>query len=96
MKYNPHDYQRYAAEFIITHPISALLLDMGFHQVRVRIHGDIARIEVLPDEIAKLVEGENREKIYSYLKQLGFAYVTLDLGGYRMGSMNETLDIEKK
>ena len=68
-----------------------LLLDMGFHQVRVRIHGDIARIEVLPDEIAKLVEGENREKIYSYLKQLGFAYVTLDLGGYRMGSMNETL-----
>ena len=73
-----------------------LLLDMGFHQVRVRIHGDIARIEVLPDEIAKLVEGENREKIYSYLKQLGFAYVTLDLGGYRMGSMNETLDIEKK
>ena len=73
-----------------------LLLDMGFHQVRVRIHGDIARIEVLPDEIAKLVEGENREKIYSYLKQLGFAYVTLDLSGYRMGSMNETLDIEKK
>lgn len=73
-----------------------LLLDMGFHQVRVRIHGDIARIEVLPDEIAKLVEGENREKIYSYLKQLGFAYVTLDLGGYRMGSMNDTLDIEKK
>ena len=68
-----------------------LLLDMGFHQVRVRILGDIARIEVLPDEIAKLVEGENREKIYSYLKQLGFAYVTLDLGGYRMGSMNETL-----
>ena len=47
-----------------------LLLDMGFHQVRVRIHGDIARIEVLPDEIAKLVEGENRKKIYSYLKQL--------------------------
>ena len=51
---------------------------------------------MLPDEIAKLVEGENRKKIYSYLKQLGFSYVTLDLGGYRMGSMNETLDIEKK
>ena len=73
-----------------------LLLDLGFHQVRVRIHGDIARIEVLPDEIARLVSEENREKIYSYLKQLGFSYVTLDLGGYRMGSMNETLDIEKK
>ena len=68
-----------------------LLLDLGFHQVRVRIHGDIARIEVLPDEIESLVSGENREKIYSYLKQLGFSYVTLDLGGYRMGSMNETL-----
>ena len=73
-----------------------LLLDLGFHQVRVRIHGDIARIEVLPDEIERLVSGENREKIYSYLKQLGFSYVTLDLGGYRMGSMNETLDIAEK
>lgn len=69
-----------------------LLLDLGFHQVRVRIHGEgeatMARIEVLPQEIAILVEDAKREKIYSYFKEIGFAYVTLDLGGYQMGSMN--------
>lgn len=69
-----------------------LLLDMGFHQVRVRIHGEgdatMARIEVLPQEIPILVEDAKRERIYSYFKEIGFAYVTLDLGGYHMGSMN--------
>ena len=69
-----------------------LLLDMGFHQVRVRIHGEgeatMARIEVLPQEIPILVEDAKRKRIYSYFKEIGFAYVTLDLGGYRMGSMN--------
>nr|WP_296083670.1 ATP-dependent sacrificial sulfur transferase LarE [uncultured Blautia sp.] len=69
-----------------------LLLDMGFHQVRVRIHGNIARIEVLPEEIAKIIEEENRTKIASKLKEYGFDYVTLDLLGYRTGSMNETLE----
>lgn len=69
-----------------------LLLDMGFHQVRVRIHGEgeatMARIEVLPQEIPILIEDAKRERIYSYFKEIGFAYVTLDLGGYHMGSMN--------
>lgn len=69
-----------------------LLLDMGFHQVRVRIHGEgdatMARIEVLPQEIPILIEDAKRERIYSYFKGIGFAYVTLDLGGYHMGSMN--------
>ena len=68
-----------------------LLLDMGFHQVRVRIHGIMARIEVLPEEIIRLVEPDTREQIVSKLKEYGFSYVTLDLRGYRMGSMNETL-----
>lgn len=73
-----------------------LLLDMGFHQVRVRIHGNIARIEVLPDEITKIVEEDNRTKIANQLKSYGFDYVTLDLLGYRTGSMNETLDEKEK
>lgn len=68
-----------------------LLLDLGFHQVRVRIHGTIARIEVRPEEFSKIMEEKNRVQIYEYLKSLGFTYVTLDLGGYRTGSMNETL-----
>lgn len=68
-----------------------LLLDMGFHQVRVRIHGTIARIEVLPEEFSKLITLENREKITKSFKKYGFTYVTMDLTGYRTGSMNETL-----
>ncbi|MCH5324254.1 MAG: ATP-dependent sacrificial sulfur transferase LarE [Eubacterium sp.] len=66
------------------------LLDLGFHQVRVRIHGNIARIEVLPDELPKVVQ--IAEELDKYFKELGFFYVTLDLGGYKMGSMNKMLD----
>lgn len=68
-----------------------LLLDMGFHQVRVRIHGSMARVEVLPGELGRLIEEENRLKISEYFHGLGFSYVTLDLDGYRTGSMNLTL-----
>ena len=68
-----------------------LLLDLGFHQVRVRIHGDMARIEILPDEFSKLISEEIREKVTSKLKKVGFSYVTMDLLGYRTGSMNETI-----
>lgn len=66
-----------------------LLLDLGFHQVRVRIHGMMARIEVEPGEFLKVLE--NREKITKEFKTYGFTYVTMDLTGYRTGSMNETL-----
>ena len=66
-----------------------LLLDLGFHQLRVRIHGTLARIEVLPDELQKVLE--NRNQIVKAFKEYGFTYVTMDLQGYRMGSMNETL-----
>ena len=68
-----------------------LLLDMGFHQVRVRIHGMMARIEILPEEFPKLLAPAVREKVYAQFKSFGFTYVTLDLLGYRTGSMNETL-----
>ncbi|WP_097005462.1 ATP-dependent sacrificial sulfur transferase LarE [Lacrimispora amygdalina] len=69
-----------------------LLLDLGFHQVRVRIHGTIARIEVLPDQISRLITEPEKSVITAELHQMGFSYVTLDLDGYRMGSMNLTLD----
>ena len=70
-----------------------LLLDMGFHQLRVRIHGKIARIELLPEEFASFMEEDTRLKVYGELKKLGFTYVTLDILGYRTGSMNETISI---
>ena len=61
----------------------------GFRQVRVRIHGAIARIEVEPESLASALE--KREEIVSALKGLGFAYVALDLQGYRTGSLNERI-----
>lgn len=71
-----------------------LLMDMGFVQLRVRVHGSMARIELLPEEFDKLLE--RREEIVEKFKEYGFTYVSLDLQGYRMGSMNETLDKEDK
>lgn len=68
-----------------------LLIDLGFHQLRVRIHGMTARIEVMPDDFTKLVSDEIRNVITSEFKKIGFDYVTMDLTGYRTGSMNEVL-----
>jgi uncharacterized protein len=66
----------------------AFLDELGFGELRVRDHGDTARIEVSPDEIARLVQPEVRAQIAARLKELGYAYVTLDLEGYRRGSLN--------
>ena len=68
-----------------------LLLELGFRQMRVRIHGTIARIEVLPEDFEKLIAPDIREKIYTALQDYGFSYAAMDLRGYRTGSMNETL-----
>ncbi|MDE6031871.1 MAG: TIGR00268 family protein, partial [Oscillospiraceae bacterium] len=72
------------------------LLDLGFRQVRVRIHGNIARIEIDPSEFGKIVQPDTAEALNKYLHELGFLYVTLDLGGYQTGSMNKTLSDEEK
>jgi len=68
-----------------------ILFDLGFKQVRVRHHGNLARIEVNPDEMEKMMSSDIREAIYSRIKQAGFTYAALDLHGYRTGSMNETI-----
>ena len=68
-----------------------LLLDLGFSQVRVRIHGTIARIEILPEEFARIIQPEISKLIYSSFAEYGFSYTALDLKGYRTGSMNETI-----
>lgn len=59
----------------------------GFRIVRVRHHGDVARIELPPEQIAALLEV--RDEVVQQLKQIGFKHIALDLQGYRMGSMNE-------
>lgn len=72
------------------------LLDMGFRQVRVRHHGDIARIEVSPSERPKFFNTKIMDKISEKFRQLGFMYTALDLQGYRTGSMNEVIDVACK
>lgn len=72
------------------------LLDMGIWQVRVRHHGEIARIEVSPEEREKFFDIELMDKIGDKFKKIGFTYVTLDMIGYRTGSMNEVLTEEEK
>lgn len=67
------------------------LKQKGFRQCRVRIHGQMARIEVLPTDLDTLLSAPVRNDVLSKLLSLGFAYVTADLKGYRLGSMNETI-----
>lgn len=68
-----------------------LLRKAGLTQVRVRHHGEIARVEVRPEEFEKLMTASARRKVIAGLKKLGYTYVALDLEGYRTGSLNEPL-----
>lgn len=66
-----------------------LIRDMGFEQVRVRVHNDIARIELAPEDVPRFLDEDVRCSVVNGLKSLGYRYVTLDLQGYRSGSLNE-------
>jgi uncharacterized protein len=72
------------------------LMDLGFRQIRVRHHEDIARIEVNTEERYKFFDIKIMDKVANELKSIGFKYVTLDLLGYRTGSMNEVLSETEK
>jgi len=86
---NPKDLKKVAAA-------EEFLFSLGFTQLRVRHHGNIARIELLPEEMSRFSDKKMREKITKKLKALGYTYVTLDLNGYRTGSLNESLPDEMK
>ena len=70
-----------------------ILKDLGFRQCRLRDHDNLARIEVPADDITTLVA--NRDRIVTALKELGYTYVSLDLQGFRSGSMNEVIAIDE-
>jgi uncharacterized protein len=57
----------------------------------VRHYGNLARIEILKEEMVRLMDGSLREKVVGHLKEIGYRYITLDLQGFRSGSMNEVL-----
>jgi uncharacterized protein len=72
------------------------LKSLGLKEVRLRDHGNIARIEVNPKEIKILVEEAIKKRIINRLKNLGYTYVSLDLEGYRSGSMDEILKVKNR
>ena len=72
------------------------LRDLGIGQLRVRHHGSVARIEVTPADFPALLDEEVRESIGQRFRSIGYAYVTLDLEGFRSGSMNEVLTSDTK
>ncbi len=69
----------------------AILRKIGFREFRVRVHDDLARLEIAPEELEKVLSLEMTERLANDFKKLGFRYVTLDLNGYRSGAMNEVL-----
>ena len=71
------------------------LIELGFIEERVRMHGNLARIEVPGPDIPRLASDDIRTAVYEEFKKIGFSYVSLDLKGYRTGSMNEMLNSKK-
>jgi uncharacterized protein len=67
------------------------LRTLGFTQIRVRHHGQVARIEIVPEEFSKMMEKKIRETVVEHFKKFGYVYIAVDLAGYRTGSMNEPL-----
>jgi len=67
------------------------LRELGFQQLRVRHHGPLARIEVAPAQLSRLTQQPVGKQVVAALKEVGFAYVTVDLAGYRFGSMDEVI-----
>ncbi len=72
------------------------LLDRGFRQVRVRAHGEVARIECAPEDLPRLVEPELRRRLAERFREIGFRYVTLDLEGYRTGSLSPLVTLKRR
>lgn len=84
----PHDTEIKEEELTRIEIAEKFLIDLGFKAVRVRSHGEIARIETDPVHFSKINDPEIKSKIIQKLKSIGYKYITLDLEGYRMGSFN--------
>ena len=84
----PYDTEISQGKLRMVEEAENMLFELGYPGIRVRIHGDLARIECLPGYIEKIIHNPDKEHIISNLKKIGFRYVSLDLEGYRTGSSN--------
>ncbi len=85
----PYGEQLTKEKFSMVYSAEQILRDLGFSQIRVRMHGKIARIELLPEEFGKMLDEETRKEVTTKFSSLGISYVTMDLKGFRSGSMDE-------
>ncbi|HID06082.1 MAG TPA: ATP-dependent sacrificial sulfur transferase LarE [Armatimonadetes bacterium] len=92
----PYHYALSSKELRMVGEAERFIRNLGVRQVRVRHHGLLARIEVLPEDIQRLVASDVRERLVNKLRELGYLWVTLDLRGYHSGSFNEMLDAEQR
>jgi uncharacterized protein len=92
----PYGDQITEEKLIAVGALEGKLRELGFKQFRVRHHGELARIELLPDAVANACEADIRQQIVETGKAAGFLYIALDLEGYRTGSMNATLTDAQK
>ena len=72
------------------------LISLGFKQVRVRHHDDIARVELAKNDMPRFFEGDISDRVQKRFKEIGFKYIAADIGGYRTGSLNETIGKDQK
>ena len=91
----PYDEEITADKLRMIGTAEDVLHDLGFRQVRVRLHGSMARIEIEPDTFDRMLESGMADKVNSELQKIGFTYVALDLGGYQTGSMNKAIRQER-
>jgi uncharacterized protein len=87
----PHDTAILPVELRKAEEAEIFLTGMGFDGSRIRVHGELVRIECRTDLFPKIMEDNMREKIISALKKLGYKYITVDIEGYRSGSMNKNI-----
>ncbi len=88
----PYDAEVSEGMLMMIEKAEDFLFNKGYTGTRVRVNGDIARIECLPGYLEKMVNDKDRELIVNTFKQIGFRYISLDLEGYRTGSLNEVLN----
>jgi uncharacterized protein len=90
----PHFHEVTEAKLQMVERAESVLRDLGFHVCRVRHHDETARLELGVAELARAVEPDVRERIWRELREVGYQHVTLDLRGYRTGSLNEGLRLK--
>lgn len=88
----PYNQEIISEDLEIIEKAEKFIMDLGYKAIRVRKHGDLARIEVDSLDKTNFINDENIVEVSKRLKEMGFNYVTLDLEGYRTGSLNEVLD----